>query len=40
MTNLKIKNFSKFVHNFELPSLLDIQLVAYENFLQNEQIKD
>lgn len=34
MRNLKIKNFSKFVHDFDLPSLLDIQLVAYANFLQ------
>ncbi|HBR14629.1 MAG TPA: DNA-directed RNA polymerase subunit beta [Candidatus Omnitrophica bacterium] len=34
MKKLKIKNFSKFQDNFELPSLLDIQLVAYADFLQ------
>lgn len=36
MKTLKIKNFSKFQDNFELPTLLDIQLVAYKNFLQRE----
>jgi len=36
MEKLKIKNFSKFQDNFELPNLLDIQCVAYNNFLQRE----
>ena len=34
MENLKVKNFSKFNDDFELPNLLDIQLVAYNSFLQ------
>ncbi len=34
MENIKIKNFSKFKDVFELPSLLDIQKVAYAGFLQ------
>ncbi len=34
MTKLNIKNFSKFKDNFPLPRLLDIQLVAYADFLQ------
>ena len=34
MTKIKIKNFSKFKDNFELPHLLDIQTHAYETFLQ------
>jgi DNA-directed RNA polymerase subunit beta len=34
MENIKIKNFSKFKDDFPLPNLLDIQLVAYANFLQ------
>ena len=34
MEKLKIKDFSKFKDDFVLPNLLDIQLVAYENFLQ------
>ena len=34
MEKLKIKNFSKFKDDFELPDLLDIQVVAYEKFLQ------
>ncbi|MBP9854541.1 MAG: DNA-directed RNA polymerase subunit beta [Candidatus Omnitrophica bacterium] len=36
MENITIKNFSKFKDNFELPQLLDIQLVAYESFLQRD----
>ena len=36
MEKLKIKNFSKFNDDFELPNLLDIQLVAYEKFLQRD----
>jgi DNA-directed RNA polymerase subunit beta len=35
MANLKIRNFSKIKDNFELPQLLDIQVVAYEEFLQS-----
>ncbi|VAX37205.1 DNA-directed RNA polymerase beta subunit [hydrothermal vent metagenome] len=34
MPKINIKNFSKFQDKFELPCLLDIQLVAYKNFLQ------
>jgi len=34
MEKLKIRDFSKVQHNFELPHLLDIQKVAYEHFLQ------
>ncbi len=34
MRKLKIKNFGKIKDNFELPQLLDIQLKAYESFLQ------
>jgi len=40
MTNLNIKNFSKFKDTFELPSLLDLQLVAYTNFLQRNVASD
>src|SRR3990167_9932107 len=36
MEKLKIKNFSKFKDDFELPNLLDIQVVAYEKFLQRD----
>ncbi len=35
MEKLKIKDFSKFKDDFALPNLLDIQLVAYESFLQH-----
>ncbi len=34
MGKLKIRNFSKFQDNFELPKLLDIQTLSYEEFLQ------
>jgi len=34
MKKLNIKNFGKIKDNFTLPQLLDIQLVAYEEFLQ------
>ena len=34
MEKLKTKDFRKFSDNFVLPNLLDIQSVAYENFLQ------
>ncbi|MBN1869945.1 MAG: DNA-directed RNA polymerase subunit beta [Candidatus Omnitrophica bacterium] len=34
MEKLKIKDFSKVKDNFPLPNLLDIQCVAYEQFLQ------
>ncbi|MFT7538469.1 MAG: DNA-directed RNA polymerase subunit beta, partial [Lysobacterales bacterium] len=34
MENISIKNFSKNIHDIELPSLLDIQKVAYKHFLQ------
>ncbi len=33
---ITIKNFSKFKDAFDLPSLLDIQLVAYRDFLQRD----
>jgi len=36
MKQIKIRNFSKFNDDFELPNLLDIQLVAYKNFLQRD----
>ncbi|MBI4309873.1 MAG: DNA-directed RNA polymerase subunit beta, partial [Candidatus Omnitrophica bacterium] len=36
MEKLKIRNFSKFQDNFELPKLLDIQTQSYEEFLQRE----
>ena len=36
MAKLKIKNFSKFVDNFEVPQLLDIQTVSYAEFLQRD----
>lgn len=36
MSKLKIRNFSKFNDNFGLPHLLDIQTVAYEEFLQHD----
>ena len=36
MKKLKIKNFSKFTDNFNLPHLLDIQIVSYINFLQKD----
>ncbi len=36
MEKLKIRNFSKFQDNFELPKLLDIQTLSYEEFLQRE----
>jgi len=34
MTTLNIRNFGKIKDNFELPNLLDIQTVAYVDFLQ------
>jgi DNA-directed RNA polymerase subunit beta len=34
MEKLKVKDFSKFQDNFELPKLLDIQTLSYEEFLQ------
>ncbi len=33
---LTIRNFGKFVDNFDLPNLLDIQKVAYAAFLQRD----
>jgi len=36
MKILKIRNFSKFHDNFELPGLLDVQLESYEKFLQRD----
>jgi len=36
MKNIKIKSFGKIQDTFELPHLLDIQLVAYKNFLQRD----
>lgn len=40
MGKLKIKNFSKFQDNFEVPNLLDIQTVSYAEFLQREVMPD
>ena len=40
MDKLKIKNLSKFNDDFELPNLLDIQVVAYEKFLQRDLPSD
>ncbi len=40
MKQFKVKNFSKFTDNFELPSLLDIQLQSYEAFLQQHSAPD
>ena len=34
MKKRKIRDFSKYKDNFQLPNLLDIQVVAYANFLQ------
>ena len=34
MKKLKFRNFGKIKDDFVLPCLLDIQLVAYEEFLQ------
>ncbi|MBF0521500.1 MAG: DNA-directed RNA polymerase subunit beta [Candidatus Omnitrophica bacterium] len=36
MNQLKIRDFSKLQHEFELPHLLDIQVKAYADFLQAE----
>lgn len=40
MEKLKIKNFSKIQDNFELPQLLDIQTLSYEEFLQRGVLPD
>ncbi len=40
MKNIKIKNFSKFQDNFELPGLLDLQLDSYEKFLQRDILQE
>src|SRR5580698_9094428 len=40
MEKLKIKDFSKFHDNFELPKLLDIQTLSYEEFLQRNIATD
>ena len=40
MEKLKIRNFSKFQDNFELPKLLDIQTLSYEEFLQRDIATD
>jgi len=40
MEKLKVKDFSKFLDNFELPSLLDIQTLSYEEFLQRNVSTD
>ena len=40
MEKLKIKDFSKFQDNFELPKLLDIQTLSYEEFLQRNVSTD
>lgn len=36
MKKPKFRSFAKAKDNFELPSLLDIQVKAYEDFLQRE----
>ncbi|MBF0504115.1 MAG: DNA-directed RNA polymerase subunit beta [Candidatus Omnitrophica bacterium] len=40
MEKLKVKDFSKFQDNFELPKLLDIQTLSYEEFLQRNISSD
>ena len=40
MEKLKVKDFSKFQDNFELPKLLDIQTLSYEEFLQRHLSTD
>ncbi|MBI3315326.1 MAG: DNA-directed RNA polymerase subunit beta [Candidatus Omnitrophica bacterium] len=40
MGKLKIRNFGKFQDNFELPKLLDIQTLSYEEFLQRDIATD
>ncbi|MCA9400709.1 MAG: DNA-directed RNA polymerase subunit beta [Candidatus Omnitrophica bacterium] len=40
MKKIQFRNFSKFQDNFELPDLLEIQLRAYELFLQREIKED
>ena len=40
MEKLKVKDFSKFQDNFELPSLLDVQTLSYEEFLQRNLSTD
>ncbi|MBI3601687.1 MAG: DNA-directed RNA polymerase subunit beta [Candidatus Omnitrophica bacterium] len=40
MDKLKTRNFSKFQDNFELPQLLDIQTLSYEDFLQRGMASD
>jgi DNA-directed RNA polymerase subunit beta len=40
MDKLKIRDFSKFQDNFELPQLLDIQTLSYEEFLQRDVATD
>ena len=40
MEKLKVKDFSKFHDYFELPSLLDIQTLSYEEFLQRNVSTD
>jgi DNA-directed RNA polymerase subunit beta len=40
MDKLKIKDFSKFQDNFELPKLLDIQTLSYDEFLQRNVSSD
>ena len=40
MKKTKLRNFRKFPDDFELPHLLDIQLVAYTDFLQQDTPAD
>ncbi|HNV23974.1 MAG TPA: DNA-directed RNA polymerase subunit beta, partial [Candidatus Omnitrophota bacterium] len=40
MSQLKIRDFSKFQHDFDLPHLLDIQVKAYADFLQKDVASD
>lgn len=40
MKKAKLRNFRKFPDDFELPHLLDIQLVAYAEFLQRDTPSD
>ncbi len=40
MKKIKFRNFSKFQDSFKLPHLLDLQVVAYEHFLQADVAPD
>ena len=40
MQKLKVRDFSKFKDDFEIPYLLNIQTEAYESFLQRDKDPD